>query len=135
MFEVLLSSATFRSLATRRHPSTLFIQTLTLCVTTINDIFVTKISPSVQIWTKSSKNHFFFQEIKKKYIELDEEKHKRLGRGAFNMDLTSGKAAFDLGFQPSGIFPGLTNGVFNPQANMFGNYHQEWVEKAITVAS
>ena len=50
------------------------------------------------------------------------------------MDLTSGKAAFDLGFQPSGIFPGLTNGVFNPQANMFGNYHQEWVEKAKAVA-
>lgn len=87
---------------------------------------------------KFEQNHrktTFFQEIKKKYIELDEEKHKRLGRGAFNMDLTSGKAAFDLGFQPSGIFPGLTNGVFNPQANMFGNYHQEWVEKAITVAS
>ena len=62
---------------------------------------------------------------------VDEENHKRLAQVAqaasnFQMDLSaSGKGAFDLGFQPSGIFPGLGNGVF-PQANMFGNYHQEW---------
>ena len=66
---------------------------------------------------------------------MDEENHKRLAQVAqaaaaashFQMDLSaSGKGAFDLGFQPSGIFPGLGNGVFPQTTNMFGNYHQEW---------
>jgi len=41
------------------------------------------------------------------------------------MDLTGGKASFDLGFQPSGLFPGLGSaGTGFPQP-LFNGYHQE----------
>jgi len=40
------------------------------------------------------------------------------------MDLTGGKASFDLGFQPSGLFPGLGSaGTGFPQP-LFNGYHQ-----------